>query len=118
MSKELEYRFLNYAKRVRDFCEKLKCNTVNLVYIRQLVRASSSIGTNYLEASDDLGKSDEKMKLKISRREAKEAIYWLELILTYEDLELKKEQLLLIDEGSQIRKILSSIVTKLDNAKL
>ena len=113
MSKELEDRFFSYAKRVRDFCQKLKWNTINLVYIRQLVRASSSIGANYLEASDDLGKSDEKMKIKISRREAKESIYWLQLILTYEDSILKEEQILLIDEGNQIRKILSTIVTRL-----
>ena len=84
-----------------------------MVYIHQLIRASSSIGANYLEASDDLGKNDERMKIKISRREAKESIYWLQLILTYNDQELEKEQLVLIDEGNQIRKILSSIVTKL-----
>ena len=113
MSKELEDRFFSYAKCVRDFCQKLKWNTINLVYIRQLIRASSTIGANYLEASDDLGKNDEKMKIKISRREAKESIYWLQLILTYNDKELEKEQLVLIDEGNQIRKILSSIVTKL-----
>jgi four helix bundle protein len=113
MSKELEDRFLSFAKSVRDFCQKLRWNTINLVYIHQLIRASSSIGANYLEASDDLGKNDERMKIKISRREAKESIYWLQLILTYNDQELEKEQLVLIDEGNQIRKILSSIVTKL-----
>jgi hypothetical protein len=37
-----------------------------------------------------LGKSDEKMKIKISRREAKETIKWLDLTLTYEDKFLSK----------------------------
>ena len=64
MSRELEGRFFNYAKRVRDFCRKLKHDVINIEYIRQLIRASGSIGANYLEASDDLGKSDEKMKIK------------------------------------------------------
>ncbi|THU34814.1 four helix bundle protein [Niastella caeni] len=113
MSKELEDRFFNYAKHVRDFCQKLKWNTINLVYIRQLVRSSSSIDANYLEASDDIGKSDERMKIKIARREAKETNYWLQLLITYNDPELEKEKLVLIEEGNQIRKILSSIVSKL-----
>lgn len=79
MSQELEDRFLNFAKAVRDFCRKLKRDTINIEYIRQVIRASGSVGANYIEASDDLGKLDEKMKIKISRREAKESIYWLQL---------------------------------------
>ena len=53
------------------------------------------------------------MKIKISRREAKETLKWLDLTLTYEDIELAKEKLRLIEEGEQIRKILSSIIIKL-----
>jgi hypothetical protein len=67
MSKELEDRFLNYAKRVRDFSQKLPWNAINIEYI----------GANYLEASDDLGKADERMKIKISRRESKESVYFV-----------------------------------------
>ena len=59
---------------------------------------------NYIEASDDLGKLDEKMRIKISRREAKESIHWLDLILTEGNDELEKEKLELIDEGTQIKK--------------
>ena len=113
MSQELEDRFLKFAKSVRDFCLKLKQDVINREYIRQLVRASGSVGANYIEASDDLGKQDERMKIKIARREAKESVYWLELVLTSADpsLELKRESL--IDEGNQIRKILSAIIIKL-----
>ncbi len=90
MSQELEDRFLRFAKRVRDFCVKLKQDVINKEYIRQLIRSSGSIGANYIEASDDLGKLDERMKIKIARREAKESVYWLELILTYNDANLEK----------------------------
>ncbi len=68
---------------------------------------------NYTEASDDLGKADEKMKLKISRRESKETIKWLDLILTYKKADLDNEKIKLIDEAEQIRKILSAIIKKL-----
>jgi len=114
MSQELEDRFLNYAKSVRDLCIKLKKDVINTVYIRQLIRASSSIGANYIEASNDLGKRDEKLRIKISRREAKESIYWLQLILTYNDVNLEEVKLKLIDKGSQIKRILSAILKKLD----
>src|SRR5436190_878721 len=90
MSQELEDRFHNFGKRVRDFCLKLKCDIINTEYIRQVIRSSGSVGGNYIESSDDLGKLDEKMKIKISRREAKESIHWLDLILTYGNGALEK----------------------------
>ena len=113
MSKELEDRFQNYAKAVRDFCTRVKWDIINKEYIKQVIRSSGSVSANYTEASDDLGKADEKMKLKTSRREAKETIKWLDLILTYGNAELDKEKLILLDEGEQIRKILSAIINKL-----
>jgi len=113
MSQELESRFHNFGKGIRDFCLKLKWDVINVEYIRQVIRASGSIGANYIEASDDLGKLDEKMKIKISRREAKESIHWLDLILTYDNNELEKERIALMDEANQIKKILSAILNKL-----
>jgi four helix bundle protein len=113
MSEELENRFYEYARRVRDFCGAVKKNLINNEYITQLIRASSSVGSNYIEASDDLGKADERVKLKISRRESKESVFWLKLVLTYGDQQLETERQLLINEGTAIRKILSAILIKL-----
>jgi len=108
MSQELEDRFHNYGVRVRGFCIKLKRDIINTEYIRQVIRASGSVGGNYIEASD------ERMRIKISRREAKESIHWLDLILTDGNDELEKEPLELMDEGIQIKKILSAILKKLE----
>jgi len=113
MSKELEDRFGAFAKRVRDLCRRLKWDVINGEYIKQLIKASGSVAANYIEASDDLGKADEKMKIKLSRREAKESKLWLGLIMTHDDKVLEEERLLLLDEAEQIKKILSSIVNKL-----
>ena len=113
MSKELEDRFLEFAKRTRDFCRRLKWDIINVEYIKQLTKASGSVGSNYIEASDDLGKADERMKIKIARREAKESKHWLSLILTNADADLEKERIYLENEADQIKKILSSIVNKL-----
>ena len=113
MSQDLEIRFHQFAKKTRDFCLKPKWDISNSEYIKQLIRSSGSVGANYIEASDDLGKLDEKMKIKIARREVKESIHWLDLILTYENKELETERIILIDEADQIKKILSAIINKL-----
>ena|ERR1051326_759103 len=104
MSQELENRFHDFGKRVRDFCGRVKWDIINVEYIKQLIKASSSVGANYIEASDDLGNADEKMKIKISSREAKESIHFLNLILVYGDQDLARERLELIDEAATNQK--------------
>ena len=74
MSKELEDRFHNYAKAVRDYCTKVKWNIINQEYIKQVIRSSGSVSANYTEASDDLGKADEKMKIKISEEKLRKQL--------------------------------------------
>lgn len=37
MSKELEDRFHNYAKAVRDYCTKIKWDVINKEYIKQVI---------------------------------------------------------------------------------
>lgn len=72
MANELEERCLRFAKEVRNFCRTIKHDAISLVYIKQVVRSSSSIGANYIEANEKLGKQDLVMRLRIARKEAKE----------------------------------------------
>ena len=109
----MEDRFRQFAAAVRDFCIVLKWDIINREYIGQVIRASGSVGANYIEASESLGKADELMKLKISRREAKESVHWLKLVLTYDKVDLEIECKRLIEEAEQIKKILSAIIIKL-----
>jgi len=76
------------------------------------VKASGSIGANYIEANESLGKKDFLMRSKISRKEAKESVYWLRLIYETNTLKNEKEALRLIQEGNELKKILSSIIEK------
>jgi four helix bundle protein len=82
----------------------------NIEDVKQFVRASGSIGANYIEANEAIGKKDFVMKIKICRREAKESRYWLRLIEL--DGELKPEQARLIEEADQLTKIFGSIARK------
>lgn len=108
---DLEKRCMEFAKGVRNYCKGVERNAVNYVYIKQIIRSSSSIGANYIEANEKLGNKDLLMKLRIARREAKETEYWLELL---ED-EHPEENMNLKDEVIQLRKILSSIIFKIQN---
>ena len=69
---DLEERTLQFAKDIRVFVKMLPRTIANLQDIRQLVRASGSVGANYIEANESLSKKDFVMRIKISRKEAKE----------------------------------------------
>ena len=60
--------------------------------VKQLVRSSGSVGANYIEANESLGKKDFLMRVKISRKEAKESKFWLELIDVGDKSELDKKK--------------------------
>ena len=78
---------------------------------RQLVRASGSVGANYMEANEALSKKDFVMRAKICRKEAKESGYWLRLLDT-DDNDLGEERARLLQEASELTKIFGAIVRK------
>ena len=109
---DLEERTLKFAKQIVQLCRILPNNTVNFKLIDQLIRAAGSIGANYREANDSLGKKDFIHRLRIARKEAKETIFWLELIVEANP-NLKEEITKLISECTELRNILSSIINKI-----
>lgn len=78
---DLEKRTTEFAKAVIRVCKSLPRNPMNDRLIGQIVGSAGSVGANYREANDALGKKDFVQRLKISRREAKESVHWLELVL-------------------------------------
>ena len=109
---DLEERTLEFAKRVRKFVKKLPKSIANQEDGRQLIKASGSVGANYIEANESLGKKDFRMRIKISRKEAKESRYWLRLVDTYDDKELEIERGYLIQESTELMNIFGSILQK------
>lgn len=85
----------------------------NIEDVKQLVRASGSVGANYIEANENLGQGDLRFRMKISRKEAKESMHFLGLVEVFGDKELETERRTLVDEASQLRKIFSSMLNKL-----
>jgi four helix bundle protein len=54
---DLEERTLQFAKHIRIFVKTLPRTIANEQDIRQLVRASGSVGANYIEANESLAPS-------------------------------------------------------------
>ena len=107
---DLEDRTYNYAKKVRAFVKKLVKTIANIEDGKQLVKASGSVGANYIEANESLSKKDFIMRIKICRKEAKESRYWLRLIDTQDDLQLNNERKDLAQEATELMNIFGSIL--------
>lgn len=107
---DLEERTEIFARKVRDFVRKLPKDLTNLEYGRQLIRSSGSVGANYIEANEALSKKDFLMRIRISRKESKEARYWLRLIIPGESQ--RNEQESLIQEATELMMIFSAILRK------
>ena len=109
---DLEERTFQFAKVVRLFVKTLPKTIANIEDGKQLIKSSGSVGANYIEANESLGKKDFMMRIKISRKEAKESAYWLRLINETNSLDNAKEAQKLIQESKELKIILSSILEK------
>ena len=113
---DLEERTEKFAKRVRAFVKLLPATIANIEDIKQEVRASGSIGANYIEANEALGTKDFRMHLRICRKEAKEAGYWLRLLDTDDRMDVNKERDALVQESAELMRIFGAILRRLGEA--
>jgi len=108
---DLEKRTKIFAISIRSFLEEITKSISNIEDSKQLARASGSIAANYIEANESLSKKDFCMRIKISRKEAKECRLFLELIVI-KNKKLETTRQNLIREATEIMLILSSIHSK------
>jgi four helix bundle protein len=107
---DLEDRTRRYAYNVIQFCKKVEKSVSNTETTKQLIRSAGSIGANYIEANEALGKKDFIMHLRISKREAKESKYWLCLVETCPPQLIERDNL--ICEADEFMKIFGAIIGK------
>jgi four helix bundle protein len=109
---DLEERTFEFARDVRFFIKTLPKTIANIEDSKQLVKSSGSVGANYIEANEKLSKKDFLLRMKISRKEAKESVYWLRLIDSTNNWGNTQKSKELINEAIELKKILSSIIDK------
>jgi four helix bundle protein len=107
---DLEDRTYEFAKCVRAFVKRLPRTLSNFEDVKQVVRSSGSVGANYIEANEALGKQDFRMRIRISKKESKETRFWLRLLDTQQDIALNSERERLVQESTELMHILGAIL--------
>jgi len=104
---QLVERLTKFALDCANLLKSLPLTEQNKIYGKQLIRSSSSIGANYVEATTASSRKEFSNCVNIARREAKESLYWLNLLKHTKNLTNFTG---LADESEQILKILSAMV--------
>jgi len=108
---DLEERTFEFAKNTRFFLKTFKRTYLNSSDIDQLIRSSGSVAANYVEANEALSRKDFLNRIKICRKEAKESLLWLNLLVIDDKYEQSHQSLL--KECTEIMKIFGAIVSKI-----
>ncbi len=107
---DLEERTFLFAQNVRLFIKKLPKTIANIEDSKQIIKASGSVGANYIGANEAFNKKDFAFRIKISRKEAKESAYFLRLIIETNPKEFGKEGFYLFNEAIELKKTFSAII--------
>jgi four helix bundle protein len=108
---DLEQRTFSFARNVYDYVELLPKTITNIEIGKQLTRSAGSVGANYIEANESLGKKNFNMRVKISRKEAKESRYWIALSKPVSEQATIRQKL--IQEATELMNICGAIVRKM-----
>jgi|SRR3989344_1625393 len=108
---DLEDRTLEYGKRIIHLCRSLSKDSINNSICSQLIRSGTSLGANYREANETATKKDFAYRMRICRKEAKETVYWLQLVIEANP-SLEKRISPLLKETIELIKIFAAIIEK------
>jgi len=113
---DLEERTAKFGEDIIEFAKKVPKNVVTIPLISQLVKAGTSVGSNYCEADCAESRKDFEHKMGICKKEAKESKHWLRMIAKAVP-ELREEAKRLWKEANELQLIFISIVKKSRQSK-
>ncbi len=77
---DLEERTARFGEAIIAFARKVPLDSVTEPLVTQLVRAGTSVGSNYCEADDAGSKKEFRYRISVCKRESRESKYWLRMI--------------------------------------
>ncbi|HOB76667.1 MAG TPA: four helix bundle protein [Phycisphaerae bacterium] len=77
---DLEERTARFGEAIIAFAKKIPVNPVTEPLIGQLVRAGTSVGSNYCEADDAGSRKEFRYRISVCKRESRESKFWLRMI--------------------------------------
>jgi len=113
---DLEERTAKFGENIIKLAKKIPKTAENLPIISQLVRAGTSVGSNYCEATEAESKKDFSHKISISKKESKETKYWLRMVAASEP-QLKEEVKELWKEAHELNLIFGKIKRSCEKRK-
>ena len=113
-AEDLKTRTKQFALRIIRLAESLPKSSSGKVLSTQLIRAGTSVGSNYRSACRAKSRADFVAKMGIVEEECDESLYWMELLI---EAGLVKPQSLanLREEGSEI---LAIVVSSIKTARI
>lgn len=106
----IQKKSFDFAIRIVNTCMYLQKNKREFVLSKQLLRSGTSIGANVAESIGAQTKPDFIYKFSVAYKEAKETLYWIELLKATESIETALSQSL-IKDIEEICRIISKILT-------
>jgi four helix bundle protein len=104
-TEEMKLRTKEFAIKIAQLTLRLPDNAINRVYKGQILRSSSSSGANYRASVRAKSKPDFINKRKIVEEELDETLFFLELLVVFNE-PFKKEIQELYNEGEILLKII------------
>lgn len=105
ISEEMKDRTKAFAINVARLTQKLPENKINNAYCGQIIRSSSSVGANYRASRRAKSNADFINKLKIVEEELDESLFFLELLVAFNN-KFRDEIAVLYIEGETLLKII------------
>ena|SRR6218665_446539 len=109
----LQTKSFQFSIDIVTLYKKLTQDQREFVLSKQLLRSGTSIGANASEASFGQSSKDFIHKLQISRKEANESLYWLNLLYATKYIS-SETHVKLIDKCIELLKILTSIIITME----
>ena len=114
MNYDLENRCAVFGEKIIYFCRRLKKDQIIYPLVTQIIRSSTSIGANYMEANQASSKKDFRSKIRISQKEANETKHWLRMLAAASP-DVKKELRVYWHEAHELTLIFSKISKSCEN---
>jgi four helix bundle protein len=108
---DLEERKAQFGEEIVRFAKKVPRDPTNNRLVDQIVGCGTSVGANYLEASESVSKKDFKHSISRCVKEAKETKYFLRMIAAAEPVLVQKAREL-YREAHELHLIFASMFRK------
>jgi four helix bundle protein len=77
---DLEERTAKFGEAIIDLCKTIHPDIIMKPIISQIIRSSTSIGANYMEANSASSRKDFTHKIYLCKKESQETKHWLRML--------------------------------------